>query len=399
MTILSLDELELSDKRILMRVDFNVPISSDGAVEDDFRIRSVLPSIEKVIKESGSLILMSHLGRPGGKPVPELSLKPVADSLSKMLDSEVKFVPDCVGSEALSASLSLKPGELLLLENLRFHPGETDNDSDFAQSLAVNGDIYVNDAFGAAHRAHASTVGVADFLQPAAAGYLMQNELKYLSELMRNPEGPMAVILGGAKVSDKIPVIENLSSLADKFLIGGGMAYTFLKANGLPIGKSLHDDSMLERCKNIMDMLKNKGIDLYLPSDCVAVKDIESMEVGEVCFINELADDEIAVDIGPMTVAEFDHVLDGIKTVVWNGPMGVFEVPHWSNGTVSIGKKLAELTKSGATTIVGGGDTAAALNQLGLSDGVTHISTGGGASLELLSGKSLPGIEALRKKA
>lgn len=382
-----------------MRVDFNVPISSDGAVEDDFRIRSVLPSIEKVIKESGSLILMSHLGRPGGKPVPELSLKPVADSLSKMLDSEVKFVPDCVGSEALSASLSLKPGELLLLENLRFHPGETDNDSDFAQSLAVNGDIYVNDAFGAAHRAHASTVGVADFLQPAAAGYLMQNELKYLSELMRNPEGPMAVILGGAKVSDKIPVIENLSSLADKFLIGGGMAYTFLKANGLPIGKSLHDDSMLERCKNIMDMLKNKGIDLYLPSDCVAVKDIESMEVGEVCFINELADDEIAVDIGPMTVAEFDHVLDGTKTVVWNGPMGVFEVPHWSNGTVSIGKKLAELTKSGATTIVGGGDTAAALNQLGLSDGVTHISTGGGASLELLSGKSLPGVEALRKKA
>lgn len=382
-----------------MRVDFNVPISSDGAVEDDFRIRSVLPSIEKVIKESGSLILMSHLGRPGGKPVPELSLKPVADSLSKMLDSEVKFVPDCVGSEALSASLSLKPGELLLLENLRFHPGETDNDSDFAQSLAVNGDIYVNDAFGAAHRAHASTVGVADFLQPAAAGYLMQNELKYLSELMRNPEGPMAVILGGAKVSDKIPVIENLSSLADKFLIGGGMAYTFLKANGLPIGKSLHDDSMLERCKNIMDMLKNKGIDLYLPSDCVAVKDIESMEVGEVCFINELADDEIAVDIGPMTVAEFDHVLDGTKTVVWNGPMGVFEVPHWSNGTVSIGKKLAELTKSGATTIVGGGDTVAALNQLGLSDGVTHISTGGGASLELLSGKSLPGVEALRKKA
>ena len=382
-----------------MRVDFNVPISSDGAVEDDFRIRSVLPSIEKVIKDSGSLILMSHLGRPGGKPVPELSLKPVADSLSKILDSEVKFVPDCVGSEALSASLSLKPGELLLLENLRFHPGETDNDSDFAQSLAVNGDIYVNDAFGAAHRAHASTVGVADFLQPAAAGYLMQNELKYLSELMRNPEGPMAVILGGAKVSDKIPVIENLSSLADKFLIGGGMAYTFLKANGLPIGKSLHDDSMLDRCKSIMDQLKDKGVDLYLPSDCVAVKDIESMEVGEVCFINELSDDEIAVDIGPMTVAEFDHVLDGIKTVFWNGPMGVFEVPHWSNGTVSIGKKLAELTKSGATTIVGGGDTAAALNQLGLSDGVTHISTGGGASLELLSGKSLPGIEALRKKA
>ena len=382
-----------------MRVDFNVPISSDGAVEDDFRIRSVLPSIEKVIKDSGSLILMSHLGRPGGKPVPELSLKPVADSLSKMLGSEVKFVPDCVGSEALSASLSLKPGELLLLENLRFHPGETDNDSDFAQSLAINGDIYVNDAFGAAHRAHASTVGVADFLQPAAAGYLMQNELKYLSELMRNPEGPMAVILGGAKVSDKIPVIENLSSLADKFLIGGGLAYTFLKANGLPIGKSLHDDSMLERCKSIMDQLKNKGVELYLPSDCVAVKDIESMEVGDVCFIDELADDEIAVDIGPMTVAEFDHVLDGIKTVVWNGPMGVFEVPHWSNGTVSIGKKLAELTKSGATTIVGGGDTAAALNQLGLSDGVTHISTGGGASLELLSGKSLPGIEALMKKA
>lgn len=382
-----------------MRVDFNVPISSDGAVEDDFRIRSALPSIEKVIKDSGSLILMSHLGRPGGKPVPELSLKPVADSLSEMLDSEVNFVPDCVGSEALSASLSLKPGELLLLENLRFHSGETDNDSDFAQSLAMNGDIYVNDAFGAAHRAHASTVGVADFLQPAAAGYLMQNELKYLSELMRNPEGPMAVILGGAKVSDKIPVIENLSSLADKFLIGGGMAYTFLKANGLPIGKSLHDDSMLERCKSIMHQLKNKGVDLYLPSDCVAVKDIESMEVGDVCFINELDDDETAVDIGPMTVAEFDHVLDGTKTVVWNGPMGVFEVPHWSNGTVSIGKKLAELTKSGATTIVGGGDTAAALNQLGLSDGVTHISTGGGASLELLSGKSLPGIEALRKKA
>ena len=378
-----------------MRVDFNVPISSDGVVEDDYRIRSALPSIEKVIEESGSLILMSHLGRPGGKVVPELSLKPVADSLSKMLGSEVKFVQDCVGSEALSASLSLKPGEVLLLENLRFHHGETYNDSDFAQSLALNGDLFVNDAFGTAHRAHASTVGVPEFLQPAAAGYLMQNEVKHLVELMRKPERPMAVILGGAKVSDKIPVIENLSGLADKFLIGGGMAYTFLKASGLPIGKSLHDDSMLEKCRSIMKKLKEDGIGFYLPSDCMAVENIESREVGDVCSIDELDDNKIGVDIGPMTVAEFDHVLDGVKTVVWNGPMGIFEVPLWSNGTVSIGKKLAELTKAGAITIVGGGDSAAAMNQLGLSDGVTHISTGGGASLELLSGKSLPGLEAL----
>jgi len=395
---LTLDDIELSGKRVLMRVDFNVPVSDEGEVEDDYRIRAALPSINKVLSDGGSVTLMSHLGRPDGHEVPNLSLKPVAEKLSELLHQEVKFVPDCIGAEALKASVSLEPGEVLLLENLRFHNKEIENESGFAQALAVHGELFVNDAFGTAHRSHASTVGVAEILEPAVAGYLMKDEVMYLSDIASEPAQPTVVVLGGAKVSDKIPVMKNLSNVADAFLIGGGMAFTFLKAEGKPIGKSLCDDNMLETCKEIMTELKKKGVNYHLPSDCVAVTKVESSEVGEVCFIDELGEDKIGVDIGPMTVAEFDHVLEGAQTVIWNGPMGIFEVPHWSNGTVSIGKQLADLTKAGATTIVGGGDSASALRMLGLADEVTHLSTGGGASLELLSGKKLPGLEVLTEK-
>lgn len=375
-----------------------MPVSEDGAIEDDYRIRSALQSINKVISEGGSLVLMSHLGRPDGHAVPSLSLKPVAERLSELLDQEVKFVPDCIGTEALTASVSLQPGEVLLLENLRFHSKEEENESGFAQALAVLGDVFVNDAFGSAHRAHASTVGVAKILEPAVAGYLMNAEVKYLSDLMAEPKQPTVVVLGGAKVSDKIPVIKSLAQVADAFLIGGGMAFTFLKAEGKKIGKSLCDNDMVETCKEIMIDLRKAGVNYHLPTDCIAVTKVDPNEIGEVCFIDELGDNLIGVDIGPMTVAEFDHVLEGAQTVIWNGPMGIFEVAHWSNGTASVARQLADLTKAGTTTIVGGGDSAAALKVLGLSNEVTHISTGGGASLELLSGKELPGLEVLQEK-
>ena len=375
-----------------------MPVSEDGAIEDDYRIRSALQSINKVISEGGSLVLMSHLGRPDGHAVPSLSLKPVAKRLSELLDQEVKFVPDCIGTEALTASVSLQPGEVLLLENLRFHSKEEENESGFAQALAVHGEVFANDAFGSAHRAHASTVGVAKILEPAVAGYLMNAEVKYLSDLMAEPKQPTVVVLGGAKVSDKIPVIKSLAKVADAFLIGGGMAFTFLKAEGKKIGKSLCDNDMVETCKEIMIDLRKAGVNYHLPTDCIAVTKVDPNEIGEVCFIDELGDNLIGVDIGPMTVAEFDHVLEGAQTVIWNGPMGIFEVAHWSNGTASVARQLADLTKAGTTTIVGGGDSAAALKVLGLSNEVTHISTGGGASLELLSGKELPGLEVLQEK-
>ena len=381
-----------------MRADFNVPLSPEGKIEDDLRIKAAIPSIDKVLEDGGSLILMSHLGRPGGEVVPKLSLKPVAESLSKILSREVKFADDCIGADSLALSSSLAAGELLLLENLRFHKEETENDSEFAQALAAHGDIYVNDAFGTAHRKHASTYGVPEFMDTAVAGYLMESEVKYMSELVENPRIPMVVVLGGAKVSDKIPVIKNLSKLADAFLIGGGMAFTFLKALGHPVGKSLVDDNLVDTCKEILRELSKKGINYHLPTDCVAVSSVDSPELGDVCLIDELGDDKMGVDIGPMTVAEFDHVLEGAKTVIWNGPMGIFEVPYWSNGTVSIGRKLVELTKTGATTVVGGGDSASAMKQMNLSNDVSHISTGGGATLEILSGNPLPGLEMLEEK-
>ena len=398
MTKRTLDDLKLLNKRVLMRADFNVPLSPEGKIEDDLRIKAAIPSIDKVLEDGGSLILMSHLGRPGGEVVPNLSLKPVAESLSKILSREVKFADDCIGADSLALSSSLAAGELLLLENLRFHKEETENDSEFAQALAAHGDIYVNDAFGTAHRKHASTYGVPEFMDTAVAGYLMESEVKYMSELVENPRIPMVVVLGGAKVSDKIPVIKNLSKLADAFLIGGGMAFTFLKALGHPVGKSLVDDNLVDTCKEILRELSKKGINYHLPTDCVAVSSVDSPELGDVCLIDELGDDKMGVDIGPMTVAEFDHVLEGAKTVIWNGPMGIFEVPYWSNGTVSIGRKLVELTKAGATTVVGGGDSASAMKQMNLSNDVSHISTGGGATLELLSGNPLPGLEMLEEK-
>ncbi|MCH7819065.1 MAG: phosphoglycerate kinase [Candidatus Marinimicrobia bacterium] len=398
MTKRTLDDLKLLNKRVLMRADFNVPLSPEGKIEDDLRIKAAIPSIDKVLEDGGSLILMSHLGRPGGEVVPKLSLKPVAESLSKILSREVKFADDCIGADSLALSSSLAAGELLLLENLRFHKEETENDSEFAQALAAHGDIYVNDAFGTAHRKHASTYGVPEFMDTAVAGYLMESEVKYMSELVENPRIPMVVVLGGAKVSDKIPVIKNLSKLADAFLIGGGMAFTFLKALGHPVGKSLVDDNLVDTCKEILRELSKKGINYHLPTDCVAVSSVDSPELGDVCLIDELGDDKMGVDIGPMTVAEFDHVLEGAKTVIWNGPMGIFEVPYWSNGTVSIGRKLVELTKAGATTVVGGGDSASAMKQMNLSNDVSHISTGGGATLEILSGNPLPGLEMLEEK-
>jgi len=398
MTKLTLDGLKLLNKRVLMRADFNVPLSAKREVEDDYRIRAAIPSIDKLLEEGASLIIMSHLGRPGGKVTAKLSLRPIAELLSNILSREVKFADDCVGAEALALSSSLGAGELLLLENLRFHKEETENGREFAQALADHGDIYVNDAFGSAHRKHASTYGVPELMDSCVAGYLMESEVKFMSDLVDNPRIPMVVVLGGAKVSDKIPLIKNLSKLADAFLIGGGMAFTFLKAMGHPIGKSLVDDNLVDACKEILRELSVKGINYHLPTDCVAVSSVDSPELGNVCLIDELGDDKMGVDIGPMTTAEFDHVLEGAKTVIWNGPMGIFEVPYWSNGTVSIGRKLAELTQEGATTVVGGGDSALAMKQMNLSEDVSHISTGGGATLEILSGNPLPALEMLQDK-
>ncbi len=394
---LTIDDLQLKDKRVLVRVDFNVPLDKNCEITDDRRIVESLPTIKKILQDGGKLILMSHLGRPKGK-TPELSLLPVAKRLEKLLGKPIKFVNDCIGPEVEKAVSELKSGECLLLENLRFYPEEEKNDSEFAKKLANLGDIYINDAFGTAHRAHASTEGVTKYIKQCAAGYLMQKELKYLGMALSDPKRPFVAILGGAKISGKIDVIENLMDKVDALLIGGGMSFTFFKSMGKEIGKSLLEPDKIDLAKEILKQAKEKKVKFVLPVDVVVAAEASENATTKIVGIDSIAPDMQGLDIGPKTLDIFSAELKKAKTVVWNGPMGVFEVKKFATGTIKIAEILASLTQSGATTIVGGGDSAAAVTQAGLENKLTHISTGGGASLEFLEGKVLPGVAALTNK-
>ena len=402
MSKLSIKDLDLPGQRVFIRVDFNVPIR-DGKVEDDTRIRAALPTIQYAIEQGGRVILASHLGRPKGERVEKYSLRPVAEHLSDLLNRPVAFADDCVGEEAEKKVGVLQDGEVLLLENLRFHKEEEKNDDGFAKQLARLCDVYVNDAFGTAHRAHASTVGITKYVSKAAAGLLMQKELEYLGRVINNPEHPFVAILGGAKVSDKIPVINALMDRhVDKILIGGAMAYTFFKAEGFTVGKSLVEDNMLQTALQIKQRAEEKGIELLLPTDHQVVDSYEPIKgqqiVAKTIPIEFTNVGLVGMDIGAETVAHFSAALSDARTVIWNGPMGVFEEPPFDQGTIGIAKAVAEAADRGAIVIVGGGDSVAAITQAGVADHITHISTGGGATLEFLAGKELPGVTALSDK-
>ncbi|MGH1362342.1 MAG: phosphoglycerate kinase [Calditrichia bacterium] len=398
MAKMSIDDLNLRGKSVLMRVDFNVPLDDDGTITDDLRIRAALPSIQKIIADGGRAVLCSHLGRPKGKKDAAYSLQPVAEHLAMLLDRQVRFANDCVGSDVLALKKTLQDGDVLLLENLRFHAGETSNDASFAKQLAEGCDCYVNDAFGTAHRAHASTAGVTTHFDTCAAGYLMQKELKYLGEALENPQRPFVAILGGAKISGKIDVIEHLLGKTDALVIGGGMIFTFYKAHGWEIGKSLLEVERLDMAKSILAKSQDSSTSLELPVDVLAADRFEEGADTKAVAVHEFPADRIGVDIGPKSIERFKEILSTAKTIVWNGPMGVFEIPDFAKGTESIAHFLAEITDKGATTIVGGGDSAAAVKKFNLEDRLSHVSTGGGASLEFLEGKTLPGVAALTEK-
>lgn len=383
-------DIDVNNKKVLVRVDFNVPIK-DGKVSDDTRIRAALPTIQYLLSKGAAVILCSHLGRPKEGPEPKFSMKPTAEHLGLLIDSPVTFAEDCIGPLAEKAAQNLKPGQVLVLENTRFHKGETKNDPEIARQLSSLADIYVNDAFGSAHRAHASTEGVTHHL-PAVGGFLMEKEIRYLGQAISDPEKPFIAILGGAKVSDKIGVIRNLLHKADQVLIGGGMANTFFKAQGYPVGDSLVEDEALETAKELLEL---GGSRLRLPVDVVLADRFDAEAEHKIMAMSPVPDGWRIMDIGPETVKIFANVLHNAKTIVWNGPMGVFEIPAFAQGTFGIAKAVAE---SDAVSIVGGGDSVAAINQSGLSDQITHISTGGGASLEMLEGLVLPGVAALLDK-
>jgi phosphoglycerate kinase len=388
---LSVRQLDVSGRRVFCRVDFNVPVAR-GTIEDDTRIRASLPTLELLARGGARAVLASHLGRPKGEPRPELSLRPVAARLSELLGRPVRFVAASVGPEAEDAAAALEPGGFLLLENLRFHAGETANDTAFSAALARLGELYVSDAFGAAHRAHASTAGVPKLLRPAAAGLLLERELEYLGRLLDRPEPPFVAILGGAKVSDKIELIESLAPRVDRFLIGGAMAYTFLRASGSPVGRSRIEPDRLDLARELLARCRARGPELLLPVDHVVTTGERDDAPCRTTDGVEIGEDEIGGDIGPQTVARFGAALADARTVLWNGPLGRFEVESFSTGSRAIAECLAS---SSAVSVVGGGDTAAAVRRFGLTDRISHVSTGGGASLELLSGLPLPGVEAL----
>jgi phosphoglycerate kinase len=389
----SIKDLELAGKRVFTRVDFNVPIKN-GVIGDDTRIRASLPTIKYALDKGATVILASHLGRPKGKPNPEYSLKPVAGRLSELLGRPVEFAEDCIGPAAKAAiERASKASQVVLLENLRFHPEEEKNDPGFAKELASLADVYVNDAFGSAHRAHASTEGIVHQVKQAAAGLLMAAEVQYLGKILEHPDRPFIAVLGGAKVSDKLEVIQNLVPRVDALLIGGAMAYTFFKARGLAVGKSLVEDELLESAREVEQQAKARSLRFELPSDHVVAAKIEAGASTETLDVGDpKIGDRMGLDIGPKTIARYREVISGAKTVTWNGPMGVFEIDELAKGTIAIAKAVADVK---GTTVIGGGDSIAAVAKAGVSDRITHISTGGGASLEFLGGRKLPGVVAL----
>lgn len=393
----TIQDISIKGKRVLIRVDFNVPLDTDsGSITDDTRIRASLPTIQYAIEQGAAVILMSHLGRPDGERVPALSLKVVADRLQELLSLPVAFVDDCVGEKVQKAVSDLNPGQILLLENLRYYKQETKNDPDFAKSLAALADVYVNDAFGTAHRAHASTEGVARHL-PGAAGFLLSKEIEYFQEALGNPDRPYVAILGGAKVADKIGVITRLLDQVNKLIIGGGMSYTFLKTQGHAIGSSRLEADKLDIAKDILKKAEEKGVEVLLPVDHIVTDGFSDQSSNvKTVGVGGIEDGWEGVDVGPQTVEIFKKALADAKTVVWNGPVGVFEQARFANGSRAVAETLAGLTES--TTVIGGGDTAAAVQQFGLADRMSHISTGGGASLEFLEGKVLPGVAILKDK-
>ncbi|MDX1592121.1 MAG: phosphoglycerate kinase [Balneolaceae bacterium] len=397
MAKMTLNDVELEGKTVLMRVDFNVPIEN-GKITDDNRIVQALESINYVTDAGAKLILTSHLGRPAGEPDPEFSLKPVAEHLKTLVDTPVHFAEDCIGEKADKVIEKAKESEIVLLENVRFHNEEKKNDSGFAKKLAAHADLFVNDAFGSSHRAHASVAGVTDYLKPAVSGFLLEKEIRYLEESVNNPDRPFVAILGGAKVSDKIGVIENLLDKVDTIIIGGGMTYTFYKAKGLEIGNSLLEEDKVDLAKELMKKAEEAGVKFMLPVDSVVGREFSNDAEHKVVDEDGIEPGWMGLDIGPQSIVAFGNQIKHARTVVWNGPMGVFEMSNYAEGTFAVANALAEATKTGATTIIGGGDSAAAIKKAGLEKDVSHVSTGGGASLEYLEGKELPGVSSLTDK-
>ncbi len=394
MTIKYIDGLELKGKKVFMRADFNVPLDKNQNITDDIRIRETIPTIKYVLDKGGAVVVASHLGRPKGKVAQEFSLLPVQKRLSELLDKSVLFADDCIGSDAQVKAQGLKPGDVLLLENLRFYAEEEKNDNAFAQKLARLADVYINDAFAVSHRAHASVEAITHFVQECAAGLLMKKEITSFEKAMNNPQRPLVAIIGGAKVSGKLEMLENIIKKVDVILIGGGMAFTFLKAQGLEVGKSLVEDDLIETAKTILQQAQERGVKIVLPSDCVAAREVKSCVPYKTLSVKEITPDLMGLDIGPATINEFGSVIKDAKTIVWNGPMGVFEIDEFSRGTFSVINQIAD---SQAMSMVGGGDTDAALHKSGKTDKMSFVSTAGGAFMEMLEGKTLPGIKALDK--